>query len=181
MSYDFSNRHPEIHENTFIADGAQLIGKVTLKEGVSVWHNTVIRADINDIIIGKNSNIQDNSVIHVADAYKAIIGADVTVGHNVIIHACTIGNNCLIGMGSIIMDGAEIGNDSIVAAGALVSPGKKFPDRSLIIGSPAILKRQLSDDEVLRNQKSAEKYLRVWKAYKEKGIPCYKGPREIRL
>ena len=181
MAYDFTQRNPEIHSNTFIAEGAHVIGRVVLKEGVSIWHNAVLRGDINDIIIGENTNIQDNSVVHVSDDYKASVGKGCTVGHNVIIHACTIGDHCLIGMGSIIMDGAVIGNHSVVAAGALVSPGKKFEDRSLIIGSPAIVKRRLTEKEIEDIQISARKYIEVWKAYLNGGIPGYNGEREIRL
>ena len=181
MSYDFTDRYPEIDSETFIAEGAQVIGKVILKKGVSIWHNTILRGDINDIIIGDNTNIQDNSVIHVADDYKAIVGKGCTVGHNVIIHACTIGDYCLIGMGAIIMDGAVIGDYSVVAAGSLITHGKSFPEGHLIIGSPAKAIRKLTDKEKERIINTSKKYIKVWKAYVEKGIPCYDGKREIRL
>ncbi len=181
MAYDFTKRFPEVHADTYIADGAQVIGKVVLEKGVSIWHNCVLRGDINDVIIKENSNIQDNTVIHVSDDYPAIVGIGCTVGHNAIIHACTIGDYCLIGMGAIVMDGAVIGNQCIIAAGALVSPGKKFPDNTLIVGSPAVAKRQLTKEEIEHNHYIAKKYIEVWKAYVTHGIPCYDGKREIRL
>ncbi len=165
MKFDFSNRFPEIHPDTFIAKGAQVIGKVILKQGVSIWYNTVLRGDINDIVIDEDSNIQDNCVIHVADAFKATIGKGVTVGHSVTIHACSIGDHCLIGIGSIILDGAVIGNNSVVAAGSLVSPNKVFPDGSLILGSPARVKRKLTEEERKYNHEIALKYKEIWQAY----------------
>ncbi|MDH5679990.1 MAG: gamma carbonic anhydrase family protein [Spirochaetota bacterium] len=181
MTYDFTQRHPEVHADSFIAEGAHVIGRVILEKGVSIWHNTVLRADINDIRIGENSNIQDNTVIHVSDPYPAIVGSHVTVGHSVIIHACTVGDYCLIGMGSVIMDGAVIGKNSIVGAGSLVSPGKSYPEGSLIIGSPAKVLRPLRDDEIDGISHTANKYINVWQAYVKGGIPAYSGKREIRI
>jgi len=181
MTYDFSKRFPDVHPDTFVADSAQLFGYVVLGKGGSVWHNVVLRGDINDIIIGEETNIQDNSVLHVADNYKVSIGKGCTVGHTAIVHACTVGDNSLIGMGAIIMDGAVIGNNCIVAAGALVTPGKSFPDNSLIVGSPAKVRRSVTDKEIEHNQLSAKKYIEVWKAYITTGIPYYKTKQEIQL
>ncbi len=181
MPYDFSKRYPEVHDETFIAEGAHVLGRVILEKGVSVWHNCVLRGDINDIIIGESTNIQDNSVLHVSNEFKVIVGKGVTVGHNVTLHACTIGNYCLIGMGAIIMDGAVIGENSMVGAGSLVPPGKSFPKGSLIVGSPGKLKRLLTQKEIEHNAYLSEKYLEVWKAYMTTGIPTFTGTRENRI
>ncbi len=176
---DFTNRVPSIHEDSFIANGAKVIGRVILKKGVSIWYNAVLRGDINDITIGENTNIQDNTVIHVADNYSTVVGNNVTVGHSVVIHACRIGDNCLIGMGSIIMDGSVISDNSIIAAGSIIPMGKTFEPNSLIMGSPAIVKRSLSDKEISGISNMADKYRKTWIAYVNGGIPCYDGKRDL--
>lgn len=144
----------------FIAPGAKLIGDVRLSEGCSVWYNAVIRADDGPVLIGENVNIQDLVMIHSAARFPVKIGNNVSVGHSAVLHGCTIGENTLIGMGSIVMDGAEIGRNSLVAAGALVPPGKKYPEGSLIIGSPAAAARQLSSEEISGIAENAEHYVR---------------------
>lgn len=167
---DFSQRHPEVHPETFVAGGARLIGRVILEEGASVWDNCVLRADIADIVIGMDSNVQDNSVIHVDLDRKTTIGRGVTVGHAAILHACTVGDNCVVGMGSILLDGCVILRDCIVAAGSLVPPGKTYPEGSLILGSPAKVVRKLTEEEVRRNKESAVQYRWLWKACLRDGI-----------
>jgi carbonic anhydrase/acetyltransferase-like protein (isoleucine patch superfamily) len=167
---DFSQRHPELHPATFVAEGAWLIGRVILGEGSSIWYNSVLRADIEDIVIGPDTNIQDNSVIHVDFDRKTIIGRGVTVGHSAILHACSIGDNCIVGMGSILLDNCIIPRDSIVAAGSLVPPWKVYPEGSLILGSPAKVARKLTEEEILRNKESAIHYRRLWEACLRDGI-----------
>ena len=161
MIKEFEGIKPSIDEKTFIADGAHIIGKVTMKEYASVWFNTVVRGDVNFIEIGRYVNIQDNSVVHVSDAYPAIIGDYVTIGHNAIVHACTIEDHCLIGMGAIIMDGAHIGRGSIVAAGALVKKNQVVPPFSLVGGIPAKLIKTLPED-LGKIHAQALKYNNVW-------------------
>jgi len=159
-------RKPEVHPTAFIAPGAVVIGDVTLGEESSIWYNTVVRGDINEIKIGAHSNIQDGSVVHLADDYGAYVGEYVTVGHKALIHACAIDNEVLIGMGAIILDGAEIGARSIVGAGALVTKGKVIPPGSLVMGSPAKVVRQLDQADQLTIKSWAEKYVEVAKKHR---------------
>jgi len=146
--YTYKNIAPDIGEGCFIADSADVIGKVYLGAHASLWFQTVARGDVNEIYIGENTNIQDLCMLHVVDKYPLRIGRNVSVGHSVTLHACTIGDGCLIGMGATVLDGAQIGENSLVAAGSTVPPGKTYPPRSFIIGSPAIVKRELTDEEV---------------------------------
>ena len=132
----------------FVSDSASVSGEVNLGELSSVWHNSTLRGDLAPISVGARSNIQDGAVVHVAEDLPCIIGEDVTIGHGAIVHGCRIGARCLIGIGSIILSGAEIGAECIVGAGALVTEGKKIPPRSLVMGSPARVIRDVSDEEV---------------------------------
>ena len=159
-------RTPDVHPTAFIAPGAVVIGDVTLGEESSVWYNTVIRGDINEIKIGAHSNIQDGSVVHLADDYGAYVGEYVTVGHKALIHACSIDDEVLVGMGAIILDGAEIGARSIIGAGALVTKGKVIPPGSLVMGAPAKVVRTLDQTEQLAIKAWAEKYVEVAKKHK---------------
>lgn len=152
---------PNLAEGVYISESAQVIGRTKLGTDSSVFFNAVIRGDINAIEVGARSNIQDNCTLHVSDDYACIVGADVTVGHNAILHACTIGDNVLIGMGSIVMDGAVIGDNCIVGAGSVVPPGKKFEAGSLILGSPAKVIRQVKPEETDQKKFMVKKYLRV--------------------
>ena len=163
MSYE--NNSPKIGENVYIAPGVFLIGTVVIGDESSVFFNSVLRADINDIRIGTRTNIQDNCTLHVASDKPVIVGNDVTVGHNVVIHACEIGDNVTIGMSTTIMNGAVIGKNSIVAAGSLVTRNKVFPEGSLILGNPAKLVRPLTADEIEGNRKMAIKYSGVKDTY----------------
>ena len=156
---------PQIDETAFIAPGARVVGDVILKPHSSIWYNTVARADINQITIGERSNIQDNSVIHLENDQGVVIGNDVTIGHNAIIHGCTIGNNSLIGMGATILNNAKIGNNCLVGAGALVTENKEFPDGSLIVGSPAKAVRELSQDMIDNMTRSSKHYVTNFKRF----------------
>lgn len=159
MLKGYQGIEPKIHKNTFIAESADIIGDVTLEENANIWYNTVIRADDNKVLIGKNTNIQDGSVIHVARDNPTIIGDNVTIGHKALIHGCKIGNNTLIGMGAIVLDGAEVGEYTLLAGGSLVPPNKKIPSGVLAMGSPAQVKRELTNEEKENLLKSALKYI----------------------
>lgn len=159
MIYSFKDKTPKISKNTFLADGVKIIGDVELGEETSIWYNTVIRGDMAPIKIGKRTNIQDMSMIHVNRNQPTIIEDDVTVGHSVILHGCTIKRSSLIGMGSIILNGAVIEEESMVAAGSLVTENKVFPPRVLIMGSPAKVVRELTEDEVLSLKDTARRYV----------------------
>ncbi|RMH68576.1 MAG: gamma carbonic anhydrase family protein [Gemmatimonadetes bacterium] len=160
MLYTYHGIAPKIGKNVYLAPGSHVLGDVVLGDEVSIWFNTVVRGDVHYIRIGARTNIQDNSMVHVENGrYPAIIGADVTVGHNAVIHGCTIEDVCLIGMGAIILNNATIGTGSIVAAGALVKEHQIIPPRSLVAGVPATIKRTVTDNEYQRIQASAKKYV----------------------
>lgn len=158
--FDFK---PTVGERVYVSDGAKVIGRASLGDHVSVWFNTVIRADVNFIKIGQNTNIQDLCMLHVTEKNSLTIGENTSLGHSVVLHGCKIGNGCLIGMGAIILDGAEIGDRCLVAAGALVPPKKKFPSGSLIKGRPAVVERELTPEELLQVSNHYKSYL----VYKE--------------
>ncbi len=157
---------PQVPASAYVAPQATLIGDVRLGEQSSVWPACVLRGDINYIQIGDRSNVQDGTIVHLADDYPVIVGKDVTIGHAAIIHACVIEDECLIGMGATVMDGAVIGQNSIVGAGALVTQGTKIPPGSLVIGSPAKVARSLTAEEQARLKKWAQKYTVVAAAHK---------------
>ena len=160
MIHSFKGQKPEIDASALVVDSAQIIGDVKIGEESSVWFNAIIRGDVNHIRVGKRTNIQDGCVLHVArKTLPLIIGDEVTVGHNVTLHACTIAAQCLIGMGAIVMDGAEIGEQSIVGAGSLVTPNTKIPPKSLVLGSPAKVKRELTEEEIRGIRESAANYV----------------------
>jgi len=150
---------PVLGNGVYLAKTAVVLGDVTLGDYASVWYGAVLRGDINRIVVGANSNIQDNAVVHLADGFPCLIGEWVTVGHSAIVHACTIGDECLIGMGATILDGAEIGAQSIVGANALVTGGTKVPPGSLVLGSPAKVVRALTPEERAGLKYWAEKYV----------------------
>lgn len=157
---------PTLHPSVFVADGAHLIGDVRLARDVSIWFNAVLRADINLIEIGERTNIQDGAVLHVTHEYPVRIGRDVTVGHRAIVHGCTIGDCCLIGMGSVILDNAQVGSYSLVAAGAVVREGFVVPEGVLVAGVPARVVRALTDDERRAIAESALHYVEYAKGYR---------------
>lgn len=152
---------PKIGERVFIAEGARIIGDVEIGDDSSVFYNAVLRADLAEIRIGKRTNIQDNVTVHLSTDVGVHIGDDVIVGHNAVLHACTVDDRVLVGMGAIIMDGAHIQPDSIVGAGALVTQDKEFPARSLIVGSPAHVVRELSETEIRKAHENATHYLAI--------------------
>ena len=151
----------------WVAPNAVVIGDVSLKKNASVWFGSVLRGDNDPIILGENSNIQDNSVCHTDDGMPLIIGNNVTVGHKVILHSCIVGDNSLIGMGSTVLNKAKIGNNCLLGANSLVTEGKEFPDNSLIVGSPAKVKRELTDMEKKIIELSALHYVENMKRYKK--------------
>jgi gamma-carbonic anhydrase len=155
----FLRKQPVLGRGVYLAKTAVVLGDVTLGDHASVWYGAVLRGDINRIVVGANSNIQDNAVVHLADDFPCLIGEWVTVGHSAIIHACTVGDECLIGMGATILDGAEIGAQSIVGANALVTGGTKVPPGSLVLGSPAKVVRALKPEERAGLKWWAEKYV----------------------
>ncbi|MDP9003879.1 MAG: gamma carbonic anhydrase family protein [Verrucomicrobiota bacterium] len=157
---------PRLHPSAFVAPGATVIGDVTLGEESSVWSGAVLRGDINRIIVGSRSNVQDGAVIHLADDFPALIGELVTIGHGAIVHACTLDDEVLVGMGAIILDGAEIGARSIIGANALVTAGTNIPAGSLVFGSPAKVIRQLAEHEQLTIKSWALKYIETAKYFR---------------
>ena len=167
MIKKFRGKSPVIPDSCYISESVDLIGDVTLGENVSLWFGTVVRGDMHFITIGNRSNIQDNSVVHVTtDISPTRIGNEVTVGHNAIIHGATIEDRCLIGMGAIIMDDAVVGEGSIVGAGAVVPPNKIIPPRSLVVGLPAKIIRQTTDEELEMIIERAQHYIDFSQKYK---------------
>lgn len=165
MVYDFGGISPDISKSAFAAESAQIIGNVTLCEGSSVWFNAVLRGDDDKITVGKNSNIQDNCTVHCDKGFPVKIGENVTVGHNAVIHGCTVGDNSLIGMNATVLNGAKIGKNSIVGAGALVTENKKFPDNSLILGVPAKKVGDIDDATAEKIRQNALHYGETAKKY----------------
>ncbi len=163
MIHRYLNWTPCLGEKVYLAPGVQLIGRAFLADHVSLWHNVVVRADVNAITIGENTNIQDLSMLHVTEMNGLKIGKNVSLGHHVVLHGCTIEDSCLIGMGAIVLDGAVIGENSVVAAGTLVPPGKVFPPRSMIMGNPAKLTRSLTEAEA----QGYGNHYRAYIAYKD--------------
>ncbi|PIE58095.1 MAG: gamma carbonic anhydrase family protein [Desulfobulbus propionicus] len=175
MIVQYKEYYPIVGKGGWVAPTATLIGDAELGEDVSLWFGTVVRGDVHSIRIGARTNIQDNCMVHTTneqgpkhaldEGYPAIIGAEVTVGHNVILHGCTVEDACLIGMGAIILDGAVIGRESIVGAGAVVTGGKVFPPRSMILGAPAKAVREISDEQVAGIRKSWQGYVALKNEY----------------
>jgi carbonic anhydrase/acetyltransferase-like protein (isoleucine patch superfamily) len=162
----FQGTLPVIPKSVFVEDTAVVIGDVVMGEHCSVWFHAVVRGDVNYIRIGDRTNAQDLCMLHVThDTHPLVIGSDVTIGHHVVLHGCTVKDRVLIGMGAIIMDGAVIGEDCVVGAGALVTENTKFPPRSLVLGSPAKFKRAVTDRELAWIRESAQNYVRYAKQY----------------
>ena len=167
---DFLDESPIVHSSAFIAKSADMIGAVTIGEEASIWYGAVLRADIQEIVIGPKSNVQDGSIIHLEREQGTHVGQYVTVGHKAILHACKIDDEVLVGMGSIIMDGSRVGARSIIGAGALVTMDTQIPPGSLVLGSPAKVVRALSNDEQKSLKKWAENYVQLSRKYLQKKI-----------
>ncbi len=159
MVIPFGESRPQVNKEVIILPGVCLIGDVTLDRGVNVFPGVVIRADLAPVSVGARTNIQDGAVIHVAHDLPCRVGAGVTVGHKALLHGCVVEDGCLIGMGSIVLDGAVVGRESIIGAGAVVSPGTVIPPRSLVVGIPGKVKRQVSDLELEMLKGSSELYV----------------------
>lgn len=158
MIYELGDKTAEIHKNSLILPNSSLIGDIKISENVSIWFGAVLRADNDKIIIGKNSNIQDNCTLHTDYGFPVIVGERVTVGHNVVLHGCTIENDVIIGMGSILLDGVYVPKNVIVGAGSLISGKTKIEEGTLVLGSPARFVRKLTEEEIVHIQKSAKHY-----------------------
>lgn len=163
----FLNQKPKLAATSFVASGAQVMGAVELGEYSSLWFNVVARADINEIKIGSYSNVQDGTVLHVDDDLGVYIGDYVNIGHNAVIHGCHIKDNSLISMGAIVLNGAEVGEGAVVAAGAVVCENFKVPERSLVMGVPARVVREVTKEELEKNIYWAKKYADLSREYKE--------------
>lgn len=177
MLLPFKDKEPHIGKNVYLAEGSQVIGDVTLGDDVSVWFNTILRGDLAPIVIGARCNIQDLSMIHVNQNQPVTLEENVSIGHSVTLHGCTIRRGTLVGMGAIILNDAEIGEESIVAAGALVTEHKTFPSRVLIMGSPAKVVRELSESDLQmirstanRYAQKAREYLELSQAWRQRGL-----------
>ncbi|HEU4460248.1 MAG TPA: gamma carbonic anhydrase family protein [Methylibium sp.] len=157
--FSLDDTSPQVHETAYVADSAEVIGAVSLAEGASVWSNAVIRGDNEPIAIGARSNVQEGAVLHTDPGCPLVIGEGVTVGHQAMLHGCTVGDGSLIGIQAIVLNRARIGRDCIVGAGAVVTEGKEFPDGSLIVGSPAVVKRTLDAAQIAKMRQGAQGYV----------------------
>ena len=165
MFYDLKDKKSKNSGKNWVAPNATIIGDVTLEKNSSIWFNAVLRGDIENIHIGEGSNVQDGSVLHTDPGYPLKVGKDVTIGHLVMLHGCTIGDNSLIGIGAVILNNAKIGKNCIIGAKALITENKEIPDNSLIIGAPGIIIRQVTSEEINLIKENAIRYQENWKNY----------------
>ena len=163
MIYKYKDKTPDVEKAVFVAESADIIGEVKLGRNSNIWYNSTLRGDIAPVSVGDNTNIQDNSVLHVAHDLPCIVGSNVTVGHSVILHGTEVKDGCLIGMGAILLNNSVIGENSVVGAGALVTEGKEFPPKSLIIGSPAKRVREITDKELESMKANIDEYIELGK------------------
>jgi carbonic anhydrase/acetyltransferase-like protein (isoleucine patch superfamily) len=163
--YELDGVTPQLGEGAWVADSAQVIGNVHLAEGASVWFGAILRGDNERLTIGKGSNVQDGSVLHSDPGFPLTLGENVTVGHQVMLHGCTVGDGTLIGIQAVVMNGARIGRNCIVGAGALVTEGKEFPDGSMILGAPAKAVRELNAEQQANGARAAQHYVANAKRY----------------
>lgn len=167
MLYELGDRRPSIHSSCFIADSARVIGSVVLEQDASIWFGAVLRGDNDLITIGPESNVQDGSIIHTDAGIQVRLGRGVTVGHRVMLHGCEVGDHSLVGIGAVVLNRAKIGKHCLIGAGALITEGKEIPDRSLVLGSPGRVVRQVSDAEVLVLEGSAVHYVDNARRYRQ--------------
>jgi carbonic anhydrase/acetyltransferase-like protein (isoleucine patch superfamily) len=165
--YSIDGHTPRIAADAYLADNATVIGRVTLGAGASVWFNAVLRGDGDDIVIGAGSNVQDGAVLHVDPGFPLTVGEQVSVGHQAMLHGCTIGNGSLIAIKAVVLNGAAIGEQCLVGAGAIVTEGKTFPPRSLLLGAPAKVARELTDKDLQMLKHAADSYVRRAALYRE--------------
>jgi carbonic anhydrase/acetyltransferase-like protein (isoleucine patch superfamily) len=165
--YQLGSNVPDIHSSCYVTESAHVVGKVTLLDDVNIWFGVTIRADNDEIVVGKGSNIQENAVLHADPGFPLKIGNHVSIGHMAMVHGCSIGDGSLIGIHAVILNGARIGKNCLVGAGALVTEGKEFPDNSLIIGTPAKAIRTLTDEEIARLHSIAANYVQRSQFFKE--------------
>jgi carbonic anhydrase/acetyltransferase-like protein (isoleucine patch superfamily) len=165
MLYDLENKKIQNSGDNWVAPNANVIGDVTLEKNTSIWFNATLRGDIENIYVGEGSNVQDGSVLHTDPGYPLKIGKNVTVGHLVMLHGCTIGDNSLIGIGAVILNNAKIGNNCVIGAKSLITENKEIPDNSLVVGSPGRVIRKITDEEVKAVMKNAIRYQDNWKKY----------------
>ncbi len=169
MDYEIDGAGPRVSEQAWIAPTAALVGAVEVADGASVWFGAVARGDGDAIRLGARSNLQDNAVIHADPGFPATIGDDVSIGHAAVVHGCTIGDRVLVGMGATVMNGAVVGADTLIGAGTLVSQGAQIPPRSLVVGVPGKVRRQLTDDEVAAIAANAGRYVERASRYRRSG------------
>ncbi|WP_296558267.1 gamma carbonic anhydrase family protein [Pigmentiphaga sp.] len=165
--YQLGAHAPHIPDSAYVAEEAAVIGRARLGENASVWPGAVIRADNDDIVLGESSNVQEGAVLHTDPGLKLTIGDYVTVGHQAMLHGCTIGDGSLIGIQAVVLNRAVIGKNCLVGAGAIVTEGKEFPDRSLILGAPAKVVRQLTDEDIARIRAGVESYVKRQQLFKK--------------
>ena len=165
MFYDLKDKKPQSSGENWVAPNATIIGDVTLEKNSSIWFNAVLRGDIENILIGEGSNVQDGSVLHTDPGYPLKVGKNVTIGHLVMLHGCTIGDNSLIGIGAVILNNAKIGNNCIIGAKTLIAENKEIPDDSLVVGSPGRIIRKVTEDEKKAVLENTKHYQDNWKKY----------------
>jgi carbonic anhydrase/acetyltransferase-like protein (isoleucine patch superfamily) len=166
--YRYDGVEPDIHTDTYVADTADVIGNISLAKGSSVWYQAVLRGDNEQIEIGEDSNVQECAVLHTDPGYPIKVGRGVTIGHQAMLHGCTVGDGSLIGIQAVILNGAIIGKNCLVGAGAVVTEGKEFPDNSLIIGAPAKVLRQLTDEAIVAMNENSAHYVERAQEHKRK-------------
>jgi carbonic anhydrase/acetyltransferase-like protein (isoleucine patch superfamily) len=175
--YRLGEKRVTIEGECYVAPGASVIGAVTLKARSSIWFNCVVRGDNDDIVIGEETNIQDGSILHTDKGLPLVVGNGVSVGHNVVLHGCRVGDNSLIGIGSVVLNRARIGSHCLVGAGSLVTEGKEFPDRSVVMGSPARVVREVTDDDIEFLLWSASSYVKRGPMFLDRLEPDAPAPR----
>lgn len=157
--FPYGDRLPEVHPSAFVAPGAYVIGKVRIGEGSSIWYGAVLRGDLDEILVGERTSIQDNAVVHMDAGFPVSIGDDCVIGHAAVVHGCEIGDRCLIGMNATVLTGAKIGEGSVVAAGAMVPEGREYPPRSLIVGVPAKRVKEVTEEQTKDVARGAHSYV----------------------